>query len=256
MKLQIKKEVIINDISMWFKYAEPEGGESQWKEGRSAMEFARYMTASKGKMPVEIQNYLKRIGFSEDDDFTCYPEEVTKYDCNTLGTGSGRHHDGLLVSKNYLIGIEAKVSEPFDEAIQNKIEKSKSNKDKGENMKKRIVNSLKMFKPEFEEQSLDSVGHLMYQLVSGTVGTIIEARNRKINNAAFLVMEFESEHEEKDYKDDIMRNQEAYNAFLTFIGLLNKEDKERYIQLEEMRIWFKKIKIKISKETYKYTEIK
>ena len=36
-KLTIKKENTINDITTWLKYAEPEGGMSQWVEGRSAM---------------------------------------------------------------------------------------------------------------------------------------------------------------------------------------------------------------------------
>ena len=252
MKLQIKKIVTINDIGTWFKYAEPEGGESQWKEGRSAMEFARYMTSSKEKMPDEIQHYLDGIGFKEE--YTCYPEEVTSFD-KKYGTGSGRHHDGLLVSEQYLVGIEAKVSEAFDKPIKIKIKNALSNADEGANMKTRIVESLKTIKPDFKEQDLDSVGHLMYQLVSGTVGTIIEAQNRNKTRAAFLIIEFAGDvYKEKDYGKNVNNNQKAYDAFLAFLGLSDKTDKERYIQLDNLKIWINKIKINICKGTYTYSE--
>ena len=83
------------------------------------MEFARYMTEYKGKMPEAIHRYLESIDFK--DKYTCLPEETTSFKGKDLGTGEGRHHDGLLVSKNYLIGIEAKVSESFDYSLQKKI---------------------------------------------------------------------------------------------------------------------------------------
>ena len=220
------------------------------------MEFARYMVTPKGKMPKEIQSYLNKIGFGEEE-YKCYPEKVTPFDYNEFGSGSGRHHDGLLVSKQHIVGIEAKVDEPFDEPIQKKIYKAKYNKDQGENMKKRIVNSLKRIKPSFKEKDLDSVGHLMYQLISGSVGTIIEAQNNDIINAAFLIIEFESDdNKEKDF-EKITRNQEAYDAFLKFLNLSDKLDEERYIQFDEGggKLWIKKIKIRIHKEAYKYSEI-
>ena len=77
-KLTIKKENTINDITTWLKYAEPEGGMSQWVEGRSAMEFARYMTSSNGSLPLELDAYLKSIGI-KCGNFVCYPEEVTSF---------------------------------------------------------------------------------------------------------------------------------------------------------------------------------
>lgn len=251
MKLQIKKDNVINDITTWFRYAEPEGGTSQWEKGRSAMEFARYMTTNKNTMPKEIENYLTDIGFSTAR-YTCYPEEVTSFANFDLGSGSGRHHDGLLVSDDYLIGIEAKVSEPFDKSISYKIEKAKKNSDGGENMRNRIFKSLKMIKPNFADESLisDEVKPLMYQLISGTVGTIIEAQNRNISKASFLIIEFAGDvKKEKKYDDRIKANEEAYENFLNFLGLSNKPDKDRYIDVvlkgNQIRIWMAKIKINI-----------
>lgn len=246
MKLEIKKVNIINDISTWLKYAEPEGGEAQWEEGRSAMEFARYMTSSQGHMPKEIENYLKSIGVSEQG-FICYPEEVTSFGGYDLGKGSGRHHDGLLVSNDFLIGIEAKVSESFDLSIKTKMDGATKKSSKGENMHKRIFNSLRMLNPNFKDETLTSVGSLMYQLVSGAVGTIIECKNKKKTKAAFLIIEFVGDvKKETNYESKIQTNQKAYDDFLLFLNLKDRDDKDRFIDIEgNIRLWIKKLKISI-----------
>ena len=247
-KLTIKKENTINDITTWLKYAEPEGGMSQWVEGRSAMEFARYMTSSNGSLPLELDAYLKSIGI-KCGNFVCYPEEVTSF------TGSGRHHDGLLVCNEIVVGVEAKVSEPFDNSISYKMEHAKKNHDKGENMRIRLYNSLKILKPSFDDQTLESVPSLMYQLISGTVGTIIEARNRNVRKAAFIVIEFVGDvKQEKNYDDKVKENQKAFEDFIKFIGLTEKKDEECFIDVYEdsLRVWIKKLKIKVQKNEYSY----
>ena len=256
MKLKIEKTNVINDVSTWFRFAEPEGGIAQWKAGRSAMEFARYMTtANPGQMPEEIRRYLDGIGFN-DRQFTCYPEEVTSFHGYNIGTRSGRHHDGLLVSDNdnCLVGIEAKVSESFDKSISKKIEEAKSNSDKGKNMRDRIANSLKLVKRDFDRESLsdEKIGSLMYQLVSGTVGTIIEADKRNISRASFLIIEFVGEVEkESNYESKVKNNKEAYDNYLDFLGLSGKGDSERYLNVnlkdKTIQIFFAKIQISITK---------
>lgn len=257
MKLEIKKNNIIKDVDTWFKFAEPKGGEKQWKEGRSAKVFAQYMTSSNGDIPTEIENYLKNIGIS-DRYFVCYPEEETSFDGYKLGKGAGRNHDGLLVSKGFLVGIEAKVSEPFDLSIKAKMDGAKKNSDKGENMHTRIFNSLKMINPEFCDESLNSVGSLMYQLISGTIGTIIEAKRRSLSKAAFLIIEFDGDVDNKGKANEknIVLNQNAYNEYLAFLHLSNKEDKDRFILLEDgIKVWISKINIWVKKETYQYYNI-
>ncbi len=257
MKLEIKKVSTIKDLGTWFKYAEPEGGESQWKEGRSAMEFARYMISSNNNLPREISLYLESIGF-KNEDYICYPEEVTSFDNCDLGKGSGRHHDGLLVSESYLVGIEAKVSEPFDYPIYKKIENAKNNSDGGYNMCTRMSKSLKLLKPDFNDDTLNSVKSIMYQLISGSVGTIIESRNRKKSKAVFLIIEFDGDVEkETNYSAKIKNNQTAYDDFLTFLNLKDKDDKNRYIDVDggTIRLWINKIRITIKKDGYKYAQM-
>lgn len=247
MKLLIKKENIIKDITTWFKYAEPEGGESQWEEGRSALEFARYMTSNNGSLPIEIEKYLSSINLKAKE-FCCCPEEVTSYKGYDLGSGSGRHHDGLLISKECVVGIEAKVSEPFDKSIKEKLIGA------SDNMHKRIMNSVKMIKTDYADETLTSVEHIMYQLISGTVGTIIEAKNRDIHNAVFLIIEFTGDVKKEAYYDrKIEANKKSYNEFLVFLGLANKEDKDRFLSFEKgLRLWIKKINITIKKGSYMY----
>ncbi len=219
------------------------------------MEFARYMISSNNNLPKEISTYLEKIGF-KNEDYICYPEEITSFENSEFGKGSGRHHDGLLVSKNYLVGIEAKVSEPFDCPISKKMENAKNNSDKGDNMHKRISNFLKFLKPDFDDDTLESVNSLMYQLVSGSVGTIIESRNRNLSNAVFLIIEFDGDVE-KNYSKNVENNQNAYNDFLEFLNLKDKDDINRYIDVDvdkgKIRIWINKIRITIRKEEYKYS---
>lgn len=258
MNLEIKKNNIIKDLGTWLKYAEPEGGESQWAEGRSAMEFARYMISSNNRLPKELSSYLNSIGF-KDENYICYPEEVTSFDNFDLGKGSGRHHDGLLVSENYLVGIEAKVSESFDNSILTKLDKAKSKSDKGDNMRKRIINSLKILNSNFNDDTLESVKTLMYQLISGSVGTIIESYKRNICNSAFLIIEFDGEVlKEKNYDEKVENNQKAYNEFLVFLNLTDKDNKNRYIEVEikeeKIRMWINKIRITIKKGKYEYSQ--
>ena len=59
-------------------------------------------------------------------------------------------------------------------------------------------------------------------------------------------------------------NQAAYDKFLTFLGLKDKDDKNRYIDFDEkklnlinktgsLRLWINKIKVNIEKGGYKYS---
>ena len=247
----IKKEnVIIQDICTWRKYAEPKGGEQHWKDGRSAKEFARYMTQKTNVLPKAIEDYLKSIGV-KGCDFICQPEHVTDYDKDKLGIGTGRHHDGLLIAKPIaVIGIEAKVSEPFDKRVKYKLKAAvKLNKDKGENRKKRIMGSIKLITGS---DKVDEVGHLMYQLISMTTGTLIEAQKAGVKKAVVLIIEFVGDvYKEDGYENKVKVNADAYEDYLKFLKINDKNDIDRKIRTEDdIEIWFKKLTISISKKDY------
>lgn len=258
MKLKIEKTNVITDITTWFKYAEPEGGESQWVKGRSAMEFARYMTQKEGVLPKEMADYLSCIGV-DSKEFTCYPEYVTSYDGYNLGTGSGRHHDGLLVSKDCIVGIEAKVSESFDRSLGEKLASAKKNSDEGENMKRRIMGSLELITGKDYSDDELSVSHLMYQLISATAGTAIEAEKNAVSKAVVMVVEFigpgiNKGGSDKKYNTQIRENAKAYKEYLNFLGIDNLPDIDTYIITPKgLKIWYKKLVINVKKQDYEYT---
>lgn len=259
--LTIIKENHISDLSSWFKYAQPEGGDKQWKDGRSAKEFARYMTASKGSLPAELLSYFEKIGI-KDSYFECLPEHVTSFAGYGIGKGEGRHHDGLLLSSSAVIGIEAKVSEPFDKSLKEKLKKAQDNSDGGKNMKERILGSLALFHKTTPDENVEEI---MYQLISATTGTIIEAYEREKSKSVVLVLEFtgdvdlgSSEAQIKKEKQQIQDNDSAFQNFLKLLGLSDKADPERFLDIKfrdkDIRIWFKKLRISINKSMLSYSE--
>lgn len=256
MILSIEKTNTISNLESWFTFASPEGGKSQWVDGRSAKEFARYMLHDKGKLPKELENYFKEIGFKMSN-CKCLPETVTTFP-SEYGSGSGRHHDALLVSDQEVVGIEAKVSESFDLYIDEWLEKGESNADQGENRRKRIKESFKLIAGRtFSDKDLKSeeLKKIRYQLVSATVGTIIEA---SVAKACLLIIEFGGDVTNAK-EEDIERNARDYDNYLEFIGLKDRASKERYITVNhpkdghEVKIWFNKIHIDITGPTYSAT---
>lgn len=256
-----KKAKLIDDVNKWFEYGEPKGGVKQWKIGRSAFEFARYMTSYGGAVPSAILQYLHSIGIRADD-FECEPERITPFNKKEiskycpewdLGSGEGRHHDGLMWStdKNCVIGIEAKVSESFDRAIKDKIKSAKKNHDQGENTKRRILESIRIIKGEKEQNKEWLKKDLMYQLLSATIGTVIEAKKLGATNAVFLVIEFKGNvYKEKEYDKHVDKNRKDYDNYMKFFELEKKDDKDRNIEVDDIKVWFKKLSINIGKADY------
>lgn len=254
--LKICKENIITGIDTWLKYAEPEGGEAQWKEGRSAMEFARYMTSS-DKLPAEIHDYLKAIGI-KDSEYICSPEHITAFP-PSFGKGGGRHHDGLLISNSAIVGIEAKVSEPFDKSVSVWINSGRGMDSKG-NRNLRILESLSLLRNQRITSVDDSAKSLMYQLISASVGTIIEAANNGKDKAVVLVIEFVGDicdnGNHKKYIKDINKNNRDYEYFIKYLGISECVDSERNIKVEydskTITVWYKKLSIEVQKGVYSY----
>ena len=263
MNLEIHKTNTIQDLFSWLKYAEPAGGKKQWKEGRSAMEFARYMTQKKDFLPIEIEKYLLSIGI-KGKKYTCQPEHVTSYEGYDLGSGSGRHHDGLLTTSDAVIGIEAKVSESFDKSVKEKLDAAVKKSDKGFNTKKRIIKSIELFTGNDYSEFLNEIENLNYQLISATTGTLIEAHKANIGKAIVLILEFVGDidygNNKAAYDDQMNANATAFENFLEFLNIKDKDDKHRKITAnvkgKNIDIWFKKMTISISKADNNYTLIK
>jgi len=257
MNLSIEKTNTITSIETWYNVAPPEGGANQWVDGRSAKEFAKYMLSESGKMPSAIADFIQSIGWKTLE-CICIPESVTEFP-KSFGSGSGRHHDALLISNDWIIGVEAKVSESFDHRIQEWLEAGLKNSDNGTNRKNRICQSLKLITGrDYSANDLasDQILNLRYQLISATVGTIIEAKKRKLHNACLLVLEFGGKvRKERNYDGKIESNATDFDNYLDFLRISEKTDKERKIQVDEsLTLWIKKIRINISSNDYAVIE--
>ena len=175
MKLEISKTNVITTVDQWLQFAPLMGKEKHWKDGRSAKSLAQFMT---DKTQVKIlENVLKELGYDTRGVISCIPE------ANTVlpGTGNGRNHDLLMIGKDFVVGIEAKVSEPFGKTISKELEGASENK------QYRIDTLAKeLFGCEVNEDSED----LKYQLLTGVMGTFFEAIKNAKTKALFLIIVF------------------------------------------------------------------
>jgi hypothetical protein len=177
MKVDITKEVHINTVEDWFFAAPPKGKENQWKDNYSAKELAKFATSS--EFPVFLQQIIKSMGCKVCD-VTCIPEADTPLPFSYRGP---RNHDLLVVGKDFVIGIEAKVNEPYSNTLSQEYEQgSKDKKARIDWMKKLL----------FSEND-NTINELKYQLFSGTCGTLLEAARRNKSKCMFLVLSFDVE---------------------------------------------------------------
>ena len=179
MKIKISKNVGISSLEQWFNIAPPKGEAAQWKPGRSAQEMARF--ALSDRFPEFINSVLTEYGIKENS-FNCEPEAETPFE-KGMGTNGPRNHVLLMIGKNTVVGIEAKVSETFDKQIKDKRVGT------SENMNTRLDSCLDYIYKERPENAED----LYYQLFSATIGTVIEAKKHNYKNAIALFVVFVGE---------------------------------------------------------------
>ena len=108
----------IKSIEGLGKYASPKGKDVHWVKGRSAYSMAEFAIKHKENFNKVITDILNECKI-DIQDFVCEPEAVAGLG-KGMKTGGARNHDLLMVgSKNCVIGIEAKVSETFDDIYRN-----------------------------------------------------------------------------------------------------------------------------------------
>lgn len=105
-----KKGEVIND-SNWEASWKPKE-ETQWKDGRSSKEFAKF-ASNECFFPKLISQVLTSCGIAEQN-FECTPEAESSLGIG-FRKGGCRNHDLLMEGdEDCIIGVEAKVSESFD----------------------------------------------------------------------------------------------------------------------------------------------
>lgn len=178
-----RKNII--DCQSWFKTRPPKKGNAQWVDGRSAKELANYITKHLPSVPKEIENAVKPL-VSQNTKFDWDAEYVTALP----GQGEGRNHDAILFDDDIVITIEAKADEPLGNLIKDEMQKSSVNK------LVRISALLNyIFKGNFAEYK-----NLRYQLLTASVGTILEAQKRNVSKAVLLILVFKTNGNISDKK--------------------------------------------------------
>lgn len=170
----------ITDIESWFKISPPMGGEKQWKDGRSAKELARYMTATYPHVPQEIESTLSKF-VDCNADFEWAAEYVTEFQPFGLGKGEGRNHDAFIFNSDIVVGIEGKADESLgSQLIGDALENASDNK------KQRINGMIRMLFGDVPENHKD----IRYQLVTASVATLLEATKKNVKKAVLMVIAF------------------------------------------------------------------
>jgi hypothetical protein len=167
----------INNIDDWFRECPPKQSNKHWKDGRSAKELARYITRDLPNVPSELLDILSK--YSTNDYIVIAPEFVTNFKSKGFGSGEGRNHDSLVLMRDTVIGIEAKADESLDRYYSSIVI---------DDTKNHVLRYRGLYKALFNDDELD--GRVRYQLVSASVGTIIEAIERQKQNAVLLIISF------------------------------------------------------------------
>lgn len=235
MDITFKKGTfIIRDLLDWEKTGNPKSS-VQWKIGRSSMEMAKFALSDSFK--ASIKKVLEECNIKEQN-FVCEPEAKTSLG-KGFNRGGCRNHDLLMIGEDCLIGIEAKVSESFDNDID-KVLKEQAVKYKNQSN----TRADKLIKYLWQKDSTPEVG---YQLFTSTRGTLVVSSEKKYKKCIMLVIVFNGNVEkEKDYKKNIKRNNEHYNEFLSGVGADSQGHISRTVDGQEIDCWIKKLEVAIS----------
>jgi hypothetical protein len=190
MKILSRGGAEIRTLDEWKLLAPPKKGGLQWVEGRSAMEVARaWVGGGEPAIPSGFAQLLDSHKLTQG--FVCeevYPEHVTRLD---EFRGEHRNHDLLLVGfaagRKTVIGVEGKNDESFGQLVgAYHAEKSAGGApSKVPERIERLVETLFGHGPE-------PAALLRYQLLTASVGTLIEAEARCAERAVLVVHVFRS----------------------------------------------------------------
>ena len=206
MKIKISKNNnIITTVEEWYQFAPPKAKGKHWKDGRSAKSLAQFMTDK--NQVKKLEDILIELEYDTNGVISCTPEANTVLPCK----GNGRNHDLLMIGEDFVVGIEAKVSEPFGEEISTELIEASDNK-KGRIDK--LANELFGCKINEVKDGLK----LRYQLLTGVYGTLREAENNQKSKALFLVVVFTDGLTSED-ENAVNRNNDDFKNFCQQIGL-------------------------------------
>ena len=231
MKIKISKNNIITTVEEWYQFAPPKAKGKHWKDGRSAKSLAQFMTDK--NQVKKLEDILVELEYDTNGVISCTPEANTVLPCK----GNGRNHDLLMIGEDFVVGIEAKVSEPFGEEISTELIEASDNK-KGRIDK--LANELFGCKINEVKDGLK----LRYQLLTGVYGTLREAKKNKKSKALFLVIVFTDGITRED-ENAVNRNNDDFKNFCKCINL---SEEGGTICKSNVALTIKKVEISLKSE--------
>lgn len=221
VRAPLDPRVVITSVEQWRAHAGPKGGDKHWKDGRSAKEVAKAWCRPDGAtaVPSELLALLRSHELTIDLEIaTVIPEQRTPLRGER---GGHRHHDLLLLGrargKRVVVGVEAKTDESFDEPLGRRIAAAKALIAKGEKTGQldRIerlstaVFGRSAVRPDEEPDS--SLAPLLYQILAGVAGTLIEAEERNADLCILAVHAFHFSNLDPEAEE---RNRGEFEAFV------------------------------------------
>ena len=217
----------IIDHDSWYNVCPPKKGEKQWADGRSAKELAKYMTSKLPSVPAEIENALKMIVPAQSE-FDWDAEYVT----NLPGIGEGRNHDAILyIDNDIVITIEAKADETLGNLIKEEIKAASVNK----------LHRISSLLGYIFKGGIKDYQNLRYQLLTASVGTILEAQNKNCKTAVLIILVFKSNG--KVTEEKVTANHKDVEAFLNATKAYEENGLYVVPNTTDIKLYFKEMVI-------------
>jgi hypothetical protein len=194
----------ITTVEEWRIHGKPFAGDAHWEDSYSAKEVAKaWLRDGEPRLPAEFGSLFASHELTRMLEVaTAVPELVTPL---RVTRGGGRHHDLVLFgeaqTQRVVVGVEAKTDEPLDDLLWVRIARVWEREIRGGKATAQIERLQRLCEAIFGRPllSLDHAGTVVadaklatlpYQLFSGVVGTLVEARRRGAGLAVFVVYSF------------------------------------------------------------------
>ena len=235
MNIRYEKEgMAIDSLEAWKKLGKTKK-DDQWKEGRSARLMAELAIERKPEFAKRVSDLLAECGIAEQD-FVCEPEAAAGLG-KGMCQGGPRKHDLLMRGNDCVIGIEAKVSELFDEEIGKRLESEEGKECK------RAKSLIERLIPEKNQDEVSGIG---YQLFTAARGTMCAALKHGMDKCVMLVITFKGNVEkEKNYDANCAKNAKDFDDFLKATGADGNGQIVRDISGKAISCWIKHIDVTV-----------
>jgi hypothetical protein len=190
----VKNGQEILTVDQWLELAPPKGGQTQWAQGRSALECARAWFADQGPtVPAELIALLVSHPDTSGAVVRCMtPEQRVRFD---RLRGEPRNADVVALADHpagpIAISIEAKADEPFDLPVENVLDHlvHAIAADERTNGVARIQQLARALLPPVV-RGTTNLGMLRYQLLTALAGAVAFAIENNAARAVLVIHEF------------------------------------------------------------------